>query len=265
MAFEEVLVSIREGVGTVAMNRPDKLNAHTPRMGRELREAFLEMDADPDVGAIIFTGAGRAFCSGADVGGFQARVDERASGDVADAGPARREVGFGHLIRALNTPVIAAINGVAVGMGFTMSLCCDLRLASESARLSAIFVRRGITPELGSSFNLPRLIGFGKAMEMVLTGRMVGGPEAAEMGLVNHVYPDDQLMEKAQELGQTIAKNPPLAVQWSRQLMFQGMDGSLDSQLLAESHILDRAFKTEDHAESLRAFFEKRDGDYKGR
>ena len=264
MAYEEVLVEKRDGVGTVTMNRPEKLNAHTTQMGREIREAFRAFDADPEVGAIIFTGAGRAFCSGADVGGFRDRVEERERGDGAAAPRPQPQIGFGDLVRGMNTPVIAAINGVAVGMGFTMPLACDIRLAGESARLSAIFVKRGITPELGSSFNLPRLIGIGKAMEVVLTGKMIGGQEAVDLGLVNHVYPDDELLEKAHEMGRAIARNAPLAVQWSRQLLFQGMSSTLESQLLSESHILDRAFKTADHAESVQAFFEKREPSFKG-
>ena len=267
MAYEAILVDKNEGVGTVTMNRPEKLNAHTRQMGREIREAFLALDADSEVGAIIFTGAGRGFCAGADMGGFQERIDSRSQGQAAAQSQALspENINFNHLVRGLGKPVIAAINGVAVGVGFTMTLCCDIRLAAESARMSAIFVRRGITPEVGSSFNLPRLLGLGKSMELVLTGKMVSGREAMEMGLVNHVYPDDQLMSAAREMAQSIGRNAPLAVRWSRDLLFQGVDGSLDSQLLMERHIFDRATKTEDHAEAVRAFLEKREATFQGK
>ena len=265
MTYEAILVDKSEGVGTVTMNRPEKLNAHTSQMGKEIREAFLALDADPEVGAIIFTGTGRAFCAGADIGGFQERIDARGQSQAEEPPAPSPEISFPHLIRSLSKPVIAAINGVAVGIGFTMTLCCDIRLAAESARLSAIFVRRGITPELGSSFNLPRLVGLGKAMELVLTGKMVNGSEAAEMGLVNHVYPDDQLMSAARHMGQAIGRNAPLAIRWSRNLLFQGVDGSLDSQLMMEDHILDRAFKTEDFAEAVRSFVEKREAKFQGK
>jgi 2-(1,2-epoxy-1,2-dihydrophenyl)acetyl-CoA isomerase len=267
MSYEAILVDKSEGIGTVTMNRPEKLNAHTRQMGKEIRESFLELDADPEIGAIIFTGAGRGFCAGADMGGFQARIDARSQGQAAAQTSALspENVNFNHLVRGLGIPVIAAVNGAAVGVGFTMTLCCDIRLAAESARMSAIFVRRGVTPEVGSSFNLPRLLGLGRAMEMVLTGKLVSGQEAADIGLVNHVYPDDELIPAARELAKNIVKNAPLAIRWSRDLLFRGLDGSLDSQLVMERHIFDRATKTEDHAEAVRAFLEKRDATFYGR
>ena len=270
MTYEAILVDKSDGVGTVTLNRPEKLNAHNRQMSREIRQSFLELDADPEIGSIILTGAGRGFCAGADMGGFQERIDNNKKGSSAQPQSqphafSPENINFPQLIRSMSTPVIAAINGVAVGIGFTMTLSCDIRLASESSRMSAIFVRRGLTPEAGSSYNLPRLIGFGKSMEMVLTGRMVSGQEAAEIGLVQHVYPDDELIPAAREMAQTISRNAPLAVKWSRDLMFKGLDGSLDSQLLMERHIFDRATKTEDHAEAVKAFLEKRDATFYGR
>jgi enoyl-CoA hydratase/carnithine racemase len=268
MAYETILVDKSDGVGTVTMNRPEKLNAHNRQMSKEIRESFLTLDADPGIGAIIFTGAGRGFCAGADMGGFQERIDNRKSGQTQEPQPqalSPENINFPLLIRSLSTPVIAAINGVAVGIGFTMTLSCDIRLASESARMSAIFVRRGITPEAGSSYNLPRLIGLGRSMEMVLTGKMISGSEAFEIGLVNHVYSDDELIPKAREMAKDISRNAPLAIKWSRDLMFKGVDGSLESQVLMESHIFDRATKTEDHAEAVRAFLEKREAIFYGR
>ena len=265
MAYEAILVDNSEGVATITMNRPEKLNAHNAQMGREIREAFFDLDANPEDGAIIFTGAGRGFCAGADMGGFQDRIDSRKEGQAAKLQNTNLEIDFPHLMRKITKPVIAAINGAAVGIGFTMTLSCDIRLASESAKMSAIFARRGLTPEAGSTFNLPRLIGIGRAMEMVLTGKMVSGQEGAEIGLVNHVYPDDELMPAARELAKAISKNAPLSIKWSRDLLFRGMDGGLDSQLLMEHHVFDRATKTEDHAEAVRAFIEKRDATFQGK
>lgn len=265
MTYEAILVEKNEGVATLTMNRPEKLNAHNAQMGREIRQAFFELDADPEVGAIIFTGAGRGFCAGADMGGFQDRIDSRREGQAPKLENASLEIDFPHLMRKISTPVIAAINGAAVGIGFTMTLSCDIRLASQSAKMSAIFARRGLTPEAGSTFNLPRLVGMGKAMEMVLTGKMVSGQEGADIGLVNHVYPDEELMPAALELAKSISKNAPLSIKWSRDLLFRGMDGDLDSQMVMEHHVFDRATKTQDHAEAVRAFLEKRDATFQGK
>ena len=195
MSFEQIIYELDGGILTLTLNRPDRLNAWTGQMGRELREAFDRADADDEVHAVIVTGAGRGFCAGADLGGGGETFDYRKRG-ASD--PVPRDNGGELTLRIFNCtkPVIAAINGPAVGVGATMTLPMDVRLASEEARMGFVFARRGIIPEACSSWFLPRVVGISQAMEWVATGRVFSAQEALEGGLVRSVHPPGSCSER---------------------------------------------------------------------
>ena len=226
MDFAEIIYEKKDRVATVTMNRPEKMNAWTPKMGAEMRTAMLDAERDPAIGAIIVTGAGRAYCAGADMGGLSniARGNEapRAT-EAPDEWLARQPENYRNRYSwplALNTPVIGAINGACVGLGFTTCLYQDIRIASDNARMGLIFTQRGLAIEHGSSWMLPRIIGLARATELAITGRLVDANEALELGLVNRVVPQDKLMATARETASAIAtKCSPLGVAQAKKMI----------------------------------------------
>src|SRR5947209_3973001 len=206
MEPEQIITDVQDGVLTITLNRPDRLNAWTQTMARELMEAFDRADADDEVRAVVITGAGRGFCAGADLerGGdtFDWRGREREGGAAVP-----RDGGGRLTLRVFDCtkPVIAAINGPAVGVGATMTLPMDIRLAAEEARIGFVFARRGIVPEACSSWFLPRLVGISQAMEWVSTGRVFSAREALDGGLVRSVHPAGELLDAAYALAREIA------------------------------------------------------------
>jgi len=211
MAFEQITTELSDNVLTITLNRPERLNAFTATMGEELRAAFDDADADDDVRAVIVTGAGRGFCAGADLERGGATFTDRAR---EGSDPVPRDGGGRLTLRIFECtkPVIAAINGPAVGIGATMTLPMDVRLASESARVGFVFSRRGIVPEACSSWFLPRLVGISRAMEWVATGRVFDAQEALEGGLVGrpqqHVLAGPEGGHRVHDLGRTLGQRP---------------------------------------------------------
>ncbi len=255
-----VLFERRGRVGLITLNRPDRLNAWTAEMDRLLRRFLEECNADDCVGAMVITGAGRGFCAGADLSPF-------AGGAAADSPSAerRREEEPLPLLLQRSKPLVAAINGVAVGVGLTLSLVCDVRIASEQARLSMRFVRIGLTPELSSSYLLPQIVGLGFAAELILTGRIVDAAEAGRIGLVNRVVPHERLLEEAVALAEEIAFNPVQQLRWAKQLLLgNAVNGDTRAVLAWESEVFARAMQTPAFAEAGRAFAEKRQPAYHG-
>src|SRR2546423_4844876 len=217
MDYEQIAYEVADGVLTITLDRPDKLNAFTEQMMRELINAFDRSDADDDVRAVVVTGRGRGFCAGADLSG---------GGETFSRGGAtkvRRDGGGLVTLRIFQSrkPVIAAINGPAVGVGVTMTLPMDIRLASENARMGFVFARRGIVPEAASSWFLPRVVGISRAMEWVATGRVFDAAEALDGGLVSRVVPDEELVPAARDLAHEIVENTSgVAVAAARQLLW---------------------------------------------
>ncbi len=224
MDFEDIEYDVADGIATIALNRPDKLNAGTPRMIRELLTAIDLIDADDDVRAVIFTGRGRAFCAGADLSSGGSTFDydrQRREGgeDLSNVDPEVAELrlrdGAGLVTLRLfdcTKPVISAINGPAVGMGVTMTLATDIRMASETARFGFVFTQRGIVPEGASSWFLPRVVGLSQALEWVYTGRVFDAAEALRGGLVRSVHAPDELLDAARALAAEIAAGAPISV-----------------------------------------------------
>ena len=259
MDFQQIDPQLDNGVLTITLNRPDRLNAFTARMGEELVHAFDVADADDDVRAVIVTGAGRAFCAGADL---------ESGGDTFDArgrlpeGAEHRDGGGIVALRIFESvkPVIAAINGPAVGVGITMTLPMDIRIAAEGTKIGFVFARRGITPEACSSWFLPRIVGIGQAMEWVATGRVFTSEEALAGRLVRSIHPADQVLEVARGLAREIADNTaPVSVALARQLMWrmQGASHPMEAHRADSRAILSRG-QSADAVEGVTAFLEKR-------
>jgi enoyl-CoA hydratase/carnithine racemase len=265
---QHISYEVRDRIATITLDRPDRLNAFTGRMMHELLDAFDRTDADDDVRVVIVTGSGRAFCAGADLesGADTFDATARRGGEGVAAGEAmvtERDGGGRVTLRIYESrkPVIAVVNGPAVGVGVTMTLPMDVRLAAESARFGFVFARRGITMEAASSWFLPRLVGMGQASEWVHTGRVFGADEALRGRLVNAVHPDDQLLPAARSLAGEIAENTSaMSVMLNRQMMWRmlGADHPMDAHKI-DSRAIRFMGASVDVREGVTAFLEKRD------
>lgn len=261
MDYEQIIVEDRGPIRLITLSRPEKLNAWTRRMSRELVDTIEAGNDDDAIGAFVFTGAGRGFCAGADIG---AEFASRASADQieqrANEGERRAtDRDWVALVRG-SKPMVAAINGVSVGVGLTLVLPMDFLVAGRSARLSARFVRMGLVPELASSHFLVQRCGWGAASDLALSGRLVDADEAGSMGLVDRVVDDDALIETAIAHASSYAENPPAAVRMIKELLTaNGTDGDLVSVQRRETDRLAVAMASDEHAEAIAAFQEKRE------
>jgi enoyl-CoA hydratase/carnithine racemase len=259
MDFEQIITETSDGVLTITLNRPERLNAWTATMGSELIQAFDQADADDDVRVIIVTGAGRGFCAGADLAGGGETFDYRARAG-AEAVPRDNGGQFTLRVYASTKPVIAAINGPAVGVGATMTLPMDIRLASEDARMGFVFARRGIVPEAASSWFLPRAVGISRAMEWVATGRVFSAQEGLEGGLLRSLHPPGELLGAARELAREITENTaPVSVALARRMLWT-MLGAEHPMLAhrADSRGMLYRGQSADAAEGVTSFLQKR-------
>jgi enoyl-CoA hydratase/carnithine racemase len=249
-----------EGVFTLELHRPDKLNAFTTTMMKELLEVYDRVDADDAVRVVIVTGAGRGFCAGADLSSGGATFDSSGGGEPPRGTP--RDGGGLVSLRIFESrkPVIAAINGAAVGVGITHTLPMDIRIASEKARFGFVFARRGIAPEAASSWFLPRVVGINKAMEWVATGRVFGAEEALAAGLVSEVLAPEALLPRAREIALEIARNTsPVSVALSRQMMWKMLGASHPMEAhRIDSKVIDFMGAGPDAREGVESFLEKR-------
>jgi enoyl-CoA hydratase/carnithine racemase len=259
MAYEQILTDVSERILTITLNRPERLNAWTATMAQELIAAFDRADADDEVRAVIVTGAGRGFCAGADLAAGGETFDYRAR-ESAEAVP--RDNGGQVVLRIFEStkPVIAAINGPAVGVGATMTLPMDIRLAAEDARMGFVFARRGIVPEACSSWFLPRIVGIGRAMEWVATGRVFSAQEGFDGGLLRSLHPSGELLDAARAIAREIAENTaPVSVALARRMMWS-MLGAEHPMLAhrADSRAMFHRGQSADATEGITAFLQKR-------
>src|SRR3954468_2200110 len=266
--FEEIRYEVADGVLTITLDRPDRLNAFTGVMARELIEAFDRADGDDDVRAIIVTGAGRGFCAGADLEAGGDTFNAEAQGREYDT-DVPRDGGGRVTLRIYESlkPVIAAINGPAVGVGVTMTLPMDVRLVAEGAKIGFVFARRGIVPEACSSWFLPRLVGISRAMEWVATGRVFDAQEALAGGLVRSVHPAEQVVEQARALAREIADNTaPVSVALARRMMWTmlGADHPMAAHRADSRGMLSRG-QSDDAREGVTSFLEKRPAQFTDR
>lgn len=255
MTTPNILIHVRDQVASVTLNRPRALNALNDELKYGLIDALRKLDKDENTRAIILTGAGNAFCAGGDIKGFKKRYNDFKARDGC---PEYYSNILGETILNISKPIIAAINGPAIGGGLSIAIACDIRIASEKAIFSAAYVLIGATPEIGSSYILPRLIGAGRAYELVLTGKKIDSSEAEKIGLVNKVVPDDQLHEVAYEIGKEIASLSPVAVRLAKKTLRHGMESTLSRALDYETHILTYCFGTKEHYEAINALLNSR-------
>ena len=265
----DVLVEKKDYIGTVTFNRPDRMNTISGAMLSEFSQALIEMNADPDVRVIVITGAGRGFCAGLDLQdqndgkGFDTSKGGGGVGqatatiDLRDAPPT--------VLHNVDKPTICALNGGAAGYGMDLALGCDIRIASDTAKMSAAFTKRGVIPESGGTWLLPKIVGWSLASEIMFTGRKLSAQECLSYGIVNRVVPADQLMSAANELAAEIAANAPLAVQATKRMMRMAQSESFDANIHHVFLQLLPLFRTQDFGEGIAAFLEKRDPKFQGR
>ena len=234
MKYKDILLDQDNGIATITLNRPDKLNAYTTEMGEEVTHAFRSLHRDPMVRAVILTGAGRAFCAGVDLEHLKAHDQ----GENASKGPRLGEEDF---LRKLPLemldypkPIVAAINGHAVGVGMTMVMPCDIRIAAEDAKLGFVFARLGILPGLGSTHLLPNLVGMARAQELVLTGKKILGKEAAEIGLVNQSAPANEVLPAARAIAEQMAEVDPIVLAYAKRALHFGANHTMAESMKNE-------------------------------
>ena len=264
MSDEEILLEKDEGVAVVTLNRPERFNSFTTNMYRRFPRMIDQLNRDDQVRAIVLTGAGKGFCAGSD-------VSDRLNKRLEEGGEESRfenlqQVGAMALALAdLDKPLIGAVNGAAVGAGLSLTLLCDMRLASEKARFGAVWLNVGLVPDVGATYYLPRIVGREKALELMLSREVIDAQEALKIGLVSRVVAPDQLMKEAMELAAKIASGPAVAIELTKRSLQRSLTNDLKSQLDFETYAQNICRQTEDHREGVRAFKEKRRPVFKGR
>lgn len=264
MDYQALILEQNEHVATVTLNRPDSLNSLDATLRQEILDVCERLRNDDTVRAVVFTGAGRGFCSGAHLSGSGPQQAEPDWNTMKDeyGWVGRQAMAVYHI----DKPTIAAVNGVAAGAGMSLALACDMRVGSAQSRFKTVFIERALSPDAGMSYFLPRLIGQGNALDLVLTSRAVDGDEALRLGLLQRMVEPDRLLEEAQQIGATVAAHPPLAAQMSKRAIQHSLDAEFEQQLRYETRAIALARNAkEDMAESARAFAEKRTPTYTGR
>jgi len=267
MQFEQVMYDKSDGIATITLNRPERLNAFTPQMLEEWYVALQDAHRDADVRVVIVTGAGRGFCTGADVSaGAAASLMDRDRSLVENRNFLRDSVQrIPRLVALMEKPYIAAVNGAAVGAGMDMASMCDMRFAADSARFGMTYVRMGIIPGDGGCYYLPRIVGLAQALELIWTGRLFDAQEALAMGYLSAVVPADQLMDHTREFALKLAKGPAVAIQQAKRLVYRSLELEVDGALDLAQQAMFICQNTEDAREGPRAFIEKREPEFKGR
>jgi enoyl-CoA hydratase/carnithine racemase len=263
---EEVLYEVADGIATLTLNRPERLNTISGPMLARLTQLLIKANEDPAVRVIVLTGTGRAFCAGLDL------VDAtQGSGIGSDKQVSTISVNLDlrntppTVLFAMDKPTICALNGSAAGYGMDTAMGCDIRIAGESAKMAAAFVKRGVVPESGGTWILPRLLGWAKAAELIFTGRTLSAKESLELGLVNHVVPDADLAVKTREIALEMAANAPLAVQSAKRLMRMGLSETFNDHVHHVYLQFLQLIRTQDFKEGMTSFLEKRPADFQGR
>jgi enoyl-CoA hydratase/carnithine racemase len=264
MTYKCLLYDIKDRIATLTLNRPERLNALGDTLRDDLYDAITKSAADPNVGVLVITGAGRGFCSGGDVKSMSERSQSGQTEAPLDRmSPARDRCVLA--MRDCSKPIIAAINGAAAGAGMNLALACDMRIASSAAKFSQAFVKRGIAPDWAGSWFLPRIVGTAKACELIFTGDTIDAAEALRLGIVNAVTAPEALMAETYKLAKKIADGPPVAIALSKRAIYHNQDVDLRAGLEFETFAQGLCRETEDSKEGVKAFMEKRAPVFRGR
>ena len=264
MTYQCLLIEVKDRIATLTLNRPERMNALGDTLREDLYDAVTKCAADPGVGVIVITGAGRGFCSGGDVKSMSDR-DQAGQGTTTSEHltPIRDRVVLA--MRDCPKPIIAAVNGAAAGAGMNLALACDLRIASATARFSQAFIKRGLSPDWGGSWFLPRVVGTAKACELIFTGEAIDAAEALRLGIVNAVAAPEALMNEAYALARKIADGPPVALQLAKRAIYRNLETDLRAGLEFETFAQGVCKGTEDMKEGVKAFIEKRAPVFRGK
>src|SRR5687768_519394 len=264
MTYECLIHEVKDGVATLTLNRPDRLNALGGSLRDDLHDAITRSAADSEVRVMVITGAGKGFCAGGDVKAMnEAKEGKRERPLLEKVAPGRDRTLLA--MRDAPQPIIAAINGAAAGAGMNLALGCDIRIASTAAKFSQAFVRRGLHPDWGGTYFLPRAVGMARAAELIFTGDVIDAAEALRIGLVSRVVSPEELMPAALELARKIASGPPVAIRLAKRAIYKNAESDLRSALEFETFAQNACFDTEDAREGIRAFVDKRAPVFKGR
>ncbi len=262
MSFEHILFTISDQVATITLNRPERMNAFGGRMRQEIVDALEDVAADNDVRVVVITGAGKAFCTGGDVEEFASGSTQALSPTISSERHAMSKAVLA--INRMEKPVIAAVNGIAAGGGCNLALACDIRIASDKARFSQIFTKRGVHPDWGGIYFLPRLVGYAKAAELIFSAEIIDAAEAYRIGMVNKVIPHEELSGTVRDYALGLARNAPIPVAFAKRGLQNFQKWDLAQALDYESYVLDVCMKSKDIIEGFAAFLEKREPVFKG-
>jgi enoyl-CoA hydratase/carnithine racemase len=264
MTYECLLYEVKDGVATLTLNRPDRLNALGGTLRDDLHDAIIRSSADPQVRVMVITGAGKGFCAGGDVKAMnEAKEGKRERPLLDKIAPGRDRTLLA--MRDAPQPIIAAVNGAAAGAGMNLALGCDIRVASTAAKFSQAFVKRGLHPDWGGTYFLPRVVGMARAAELIFTGEVIDAAEALRLGIVSRVVAPEELLPTVGELARRIAAGPPVAIRLAKHSLYANADRDLKSALEGETAAQNVCFDTEDAKEGIRAFVEKRPPVFRGR
>lgn len=262
MSWDHVLLNVADNIASITLNRPERMNAFGGKMRQEIVEVLEGVAVDKDVRVVVITGAGKAFCTGGDVGEFGAGTTKALAPAVSNERHAMCKAVLA--INRMEKPVIAAVNGIAAGGGCNLALSCDIRLASEKARFSQIFTKRGVHPDWGGVYFLPRLVGYSKAAELIFSAEIIDSAEAFRIGLVNKVYPHEEFENSVKQFALRIAKNAPIPIAFAKRGLQNFQQWDLAQALDYESYVLEVCMKSNDIVEGFGAFLEKREPNFKG-
>jgi 2-(1,2-epoxy-1,2-dihydrophenyl)acetyl-CoA isomerase len=268
--YDNIILEKEGFLATLTLNKPDRNNSFDFPMMNEIDDAINDVAQDSEIRALIITGAGKAFCTGGDVSYLGSLIEDRAAFSRTTIGDAVRRIGTMPTtvlkVRNMMKPVIAAVNGTAAGGGMGLAIACDMRIVSDRAKFSTIFIKRGVIPDCAATFNLPRLVGMAKACELVLTGKVITAQEAERIGLVNKVVPHDELMQATRAFANEIAQNPPLAVGLAKAALYRGLEAEdIGGQMDYENYTQNVLMGTEDFQEGINSFMEKREPVFRGK
>lgn len=264
MTYKCLLYDVKNKIATLTLNRPERLNALGDTLRDDLHDAILKSAANPEVRVLVITGAGRGFCSGGDVKNMNERNQAGQAAYTLNerVAPSRDQTLLA--MRDCPKPIIAAVNGAAAGAGANLALACDMRIAAATAKFTQAFVKRGLHPDWGGTYFLPRLVGTAKACELIFTGETIDAAEAYRLGIVNSVVAPEELMAKTYELAAKIAAGPPIAIRLARRAIYRNMDADLRVALEFETYSQNICRETEDAKEGITAFVEKRAPVFRG-